>query len=437
MAGKQPRAVYSIDWLQVYCRVISRDKLTLAEGRDVYGRFSDIFGNHRHYKGAGATYYIKGYTQHFDVQYKARTVASISYLRVPPSGVPEWTATIRLANPVLYVSDWYFYLFDIADAYGLQPLRISRIDLACDLNYFIGGLLPSTFIRNYVCGGRRGYKRKGSNKWCVYAETIAGATAFQSIRWGSRASGVSVYMYNKSLELSQHDKPWIRELWLKNNLRSESVWRVEISISSTRHGLCELSTNILRPLMVDELAVEEDVRQYFLAFAGQYFSFTRWSDGKPIELLPKSNVQVRPRVLSLSAPSGRREAAIINYLTKLRNALFAWDGGDKYMLIDSIDDVLAVVNRLHFLKQGSVSTQKAVEDYWVDFIVELQELRRKSIFDTSTMRDAFSRYVARAVKSLPVFQMPTPRSVERKESILNELSKESQLEISFDEVINP
>lgn len=366
MSAKLPRLLYSVDWLQVFCL---RPLGNSLEWREKISPRSDKYGNHRQYKLAGAREYIQGYEQQRTIICNNYTIATVAWSPSDKRRRAEGCA-IKMVNPTLYCADWYFLLMDVLAVLEWSPHNLTRCDLAVDLNYFVGGLLPSTFIRKYVCKNNCSYIRHGSNKWALYGRKEMRATVFDSIRWGSRSSGVSVYLYNKSKELREvKDKPWIRKAWDKANLSSTlDVWRVEISITSQGLGLKSLANGMFHTLFIDDIAKPEYLQEIFLTFASHYFKFFRTDptakrkrDLKEVQLLPRQKEQVyKPTSLYEYVNSGRTERIVANKLFDIIEYLQERDFKDKYATINAIRKAETVFNEIHHIKSKSHQAETSI-----------------------------------------------------------------------------
>lgn len=366
MSSKIPRSSYSIDWLQVFCL---RPLGNSMKWNEKISPRSDKYGNHRTYKLAGAREYIQGYEQQRSIIYNNYTIATVAWTPSDKRKRAEGCA-VKMANPTLYCADWYFLLMDVLAVLEWKSHNLTRCDLAVDLNYFVGGLLPSTFIRKYVCKNNCSFIRHGSNKWALYGRKEMRATVFDSIRWGSRSSGVSIYLYNKSKELREvKDKPWIRAAWKKAELSSTlDVWRVEISITSQGLGLKSLADGMFHTLFIDDIAKPEYLQEIFLTFASHYFKFFRTDptakrkrDLKEVQLLPRPKEQVyKPTSLYEYVNSGRTERIVSNKLFDIVEYLQERDFADKYETIEAIKKAETVFNEIHHIKSKSHQAETAI-----------------------------------------------------------------------------
>lgn len=380
---KTARVAYSVDWLQLFCQV---PKGIPPEWIERMSDTSDQWGSHRTYKIVPSLHFIKGYTWQREVVYKQYTIATIACHPVDDR-VRQDGGAIKVANAVLYVTDWYFILMDILRTLGWLPLNITRVDLAADFNYFLNGLDPATFIRKYVCKQKASYIRVGSNKFAVYGIKDMRCTVFDSIRWGSRQSGISVYMYNKTKELTEvRDKPYIREAWKKADLSStRPVWRVEISITSQGLGLRDMFSHMVHNLFVDEFYESDMVRDMFKVYAAKYFRFLH-TDPKAkrkrdlreallLDLVTKS--PYKPVYLQETRDTGRMERIVSNKLIRMRDYVIARDAGDKYEYLSALDKVIALYNCHHNIKAELTSQYDALESSLAETISTIFQLPDK------------------------------------------------------------
>lgn len=411
---KVTRCCYSLDWLQLYCL----HEESFDENKTEYtSDTADRYGNHRYYKLVNSTEYIKGYSIQFAVKYRKYIVAHIAW---KPVGIRRETLScaIKIANAVLYTADWHFILYDILRCLNWTAKNITRCDLACDFNYFHGGLLPETFIRVYLTKSSNTYIRHGSNKWASIGTKEMHKNTFDYIRWGSRKSGISVYLYNKSKELrEQKFKPWIAKLWEENNLSIKDTWRVEISINSSGRGLKSVTDELIHSLFVDDLYREQAIKNIFTVYANQYFKFY-WKpkggaklkkDLKEVRLLPTEHtLKVRPTTLYDAQKSARRELNILRELRSFQAEIEEESDYRNYNFLLSLHDVIVEYGKRSFYAIECDVQRK-------DFLAELEqdikehttteELRQRAesvlqIKNDKQYRDEIARQIARKVVTL-------------------------------------
>lgn len=264
------RNVVSIDWLQILCtKRDNRVDTNLFFTSDQ----TNEHGMHNTYKLVDAKEFTMGYNYHKSVMLKDIVVAHISWCP-KRENVDENNCSIKIANNVLYTNMWHFILGDVCNALGWQVKSITRIDIACDMNYLMHGLHPELFIRKYIKGNCNGYIRCGSNKFSVIGEKYLQNTSMSYIRWGSRSSGVCTYLYNKSKEMRECSmKPWIIERWRGAGLNVKNVWRLEFSINSAGRGLKDIENGLIHSLFVDDIQTQSQLISIFQTYAKKYFHF--------------------------------------------------------------------------------------------------------------------------------------------------------------------
>lgn len=399
---KSPKVCYSIDWLQVYCKGSAEIQL----GQVFTSPRRDRLGYHRDYKIAKPREFVAGYEHVYAIMFKDYHVATIG-VQPRDKARPQWGCALKIANPVLYVADWFWIYEDILLALGWTARNITRIDLAADFNKFCNNINPDKFIAEYVSeptSSRSSWIRRGSNEWCVYGRKDMNATRFNSIRWGSRQSGVSTYMYCKSLELQDKKyKPWIVDAWERAGLhvwdadadgvaKLAKVWRVEISISSRGLKLKDRSADRLHTLFTDDVSTQEEVVCWFQTYARQYFQFCRLRkedttkrkrDLKPTQLLPdESAYTLKPTTLYTNVDSGRTERLISRHLHRLE-----WEVSDK--LFPNVSKVFSLAaahfDTLTHLKHARRGVEIALDDLVRTQVVDYRDEEVRAFNDLYAM----------------------------------------------------
>jgi hypothetical protein len=100
---------------------------------------------------------------------------------------------------------------------------------------------------------------------------------FNSARWGSPSSQVSVKLYNKTLELYEvKEKFWIRDAWTAARIdQSKPVWRLEFSVSSQAKNWVYDETGKVYNLRIDTLQDPESLLFMWSCLAAKYFVFSK------------------------------------------------------------------------------------------------------------------------------------------------------------------
>lgn len=204
--------------------------------------------------------------------------------------------SVKVANRLLYCSQWVDVLRMFLAAAGLRVNHLQRIDICADFNELSGGRKPAQFIRDYFTKprtSRPSFIRRGSNKFRTYGQKKLGLLDFQTLSFGTRDSPVQVNLYNKSEELKTKDKPYIRDLWQANGLQCDSVWRVEFSLNPQGMMLHKLTADYITEVTFEDAGVYSRLSALFTTFAERYFCFYYVSKEDEIK---RTRVEKLPRV---------------------------------------------------------------------------------------------------------------------------------------------
>ena len=175
------------------------------------------------------------------IKYKGAIFAHVFYDPRHPS-VSRTAAQVKLDNSALYNTHWPTILHAMLRACSMRFVRVVRVDVCADFEYFANGRLPLRFCQDYLSKpthARPTFVRKSSNKLACRVTKKYDKLLWETLSWGSRDSAVQVNLYNKTLELqTKHDKPWIRAKWREYGLPDDItsgtkryVWRVEFSLN--------------------------------------------------------------------------------------------------------------------------------------------------------------------------------------------------------------
>lgn len=251
------------------------------------------------------------------------------------------SVSIKVANRALYCESWAWFLRDVVSLLHLKYMGLTRVDLCADFQTFADGLSPRTFIARYLADGSVSdgvqYIRRGSNMYHVVGRkrrTALGTGDVESttscheyLRFGTRKSGVSAYLYNKSLELAESGKKkYIREFWERNGLiedESQPVFRLEFSLLSkgmtyeskqNKSVFKRLGLKNLSVLQVEDFLQSARLADIFFSYAQKYWCFHQVTDVKYVKDMPYVTLfdvdivpTIMPRDISRSLDSGRAE----------------------------------------------------------------------------------------------------------------------------------
>lgn len=203
---------------------------------------------------------------------------------------------VKVANRLLYCSQWVDVLRQFLCAAGLKVNHLQRVDICADFCEFSGGRKPAQFIRDYFSKprtSRPSFIRRGSNKFRTFGQKRLGMLDFETLSFGTRDSPVQVNIYNKSRELEKKDKPYIRDLWQANGLDTDNVWRVEFSLNPQGMVLHKLTADYITEVTFEDAAIYSKLSALFTTFAERYFCFYYVSKEDEIK---RTKVEKLPRV---------------------------------------------------------------------------------------------------------------------------------------------
>lgn len=240
MSSSKIRCV-NIDWLEVYC----------LESNERFPCNAEYF-RRQGYLVSEREYGTRVYKEMFTIT-NEQGDPLIEIRRNPASGtssfngLTELSTHIRLPNWMLYQSNPIDFLRDFLIKNDYIFVKIYRIDICYDFEFFDSGDLPARFARRYI---ERKYRKINQSELTAHAADNWSMFEWQSLSWGSRKSMVSTKMYNKTLELQQadNDKPWIKTCWMfhglidnpvsmtrsdgKGGLYKPEIWRIEFSMKA-------------------------------------------------------------------------------------------------------------------------------------------------------------------------------------------------------------
>lgn len=354
--------IISLDWFQVNCsRPLTQ---ALEERQFLQGTINPENNKPSLYETVRSKEFNPMFQHSMGVAMHGFQICTIFY-DPRPTSLKKTMCSIKMGNRILYSGNWAYYLVDIARALGWTINNITRVDLCADFHHFSGHLHPRTFIDRYLATGdydpeKPIYYRKGSNKFYTigrksvseFGNTMRATNSSDYLRFGTRSTGVSAYLYNKSAELrDKKDKPYISDIWAKAGLLQpdpdgtvNDIYRLELSINAgglnvkrlkdpeekadTRTAIYMLTNNV-RPLEVERLATDDFLTQaaienLFFAYASKYFAFQVMGPQKYKQYWPTLNlfdVQLKPTVkpytISRTFGTGVKERNAANAIQQL------------------------------------------------------------------------------------------------------------------------
>jgi|WetSurMetagenome_2_1015567.scaffolds.fasta_scaffold28773_2 hypothetical protein len=243
-----------IDWLQLYGHGCNFNTPLFEFKNKPYGT--------KHFNIITDCYYCHSHIAEIAHQPRSHILHSDSVL-------------IKFTNATLYKPNLKYIVNLLLSSIKFNLLHVTRVDFAVDFPKFANAMDPQKFINKFLHNkllkiGRGQFKLVGTQKH---------VNSYEYIRFGSNASDVSAYLYNKSLELNQvHNKPYIRENWVWYKDKQESwqqfdTWRLEFSVKNHKLTFLNHDTGELIPISLESV-LSDDTRQFiYSSLLDHYFYF--------------------------------------------------------------------------------------------------------------------------------------------------------------------
>ncbi len=210
------------------------------------------------------------------------------------SFIPWDSAVLKLNNRLLYYENYLPLLREILDDFSLTFVNYSRLDFASDFHSFSGGLSPVEFVNriadgSFIFRGRKNQRFIASEGY----ELNRAGRCFNALKLGSRASDITIQLYNKTKELlKKSSKPWIVDFWKSNFLDPDKeVWRLEFSLKKSDKTLVDFETGEALANWKDiNLISKENIHRLYTILYNQHFQVAYHEEGKqfcrlnPVEL---------------------------------------------------------------------------------------------------------------------------------------------------------
>lgn len=243
---EQKRCV-NIDWLEVYCMESVSNFPCNAE----YYRLHGYQVRERSY---GTRQYREMFTlldRHDQPFIEIRRNPVSSDVENANNGIfSEYSTHIKLVNCYCYLDNAVDVFSQFLHQHDYEIVRLYRLDLCMDFEYFDKGDDPQKFLARYMAGR---YAKINQCNLSGHASDGWDGRQWNSVSWGSPKSMVSTKLYNKTKELKEaKDKPYIRIAWFSAGLVDDwnkltknkpdgtvyepTIWRVEFSIRSSARG---------------------------------------------------------------------------------------------------------------------------------------------------------------------------------------------------------
>jgi hypothetical protein len=285
----------------------------------------------------------------------------------------EKSVIIKIANRVLYSTQYVRFCYALIEAFKLQYKGITRLDLCYDCNRFKGGMSPARFIHQFVFSNDTTSSiiaRKGRDEFsCHGSKGFGQGSKINYIAFGSPKSRYHAYIYDKTLELDQvKDKPWIRDVWSENGIISDDthhVWRAEISIKSDGTDILNMGTGELFRLSPAYLDHRRQIEHLFHVYADKVLSFSRGTgqkrkkDYKKIELFEgEIDHTLKPTQVSNRHDFGRIEKVCANLLNRLSETYIDLETYNKKSINDCVKFLIYLSNGKRDLVEKSLEAME-------------------------------------------------------------------------------
>lgn len=315
MRYNYPYAI-NVDWLQVFCHDRNSGMLNeIYYERSAY-EFHLLPHGSRHFKELWEVYNEDG-DKYAIIQ------------RTPHSSIISSDGSIiQLCNRELYKPHYAAEFLLFLSAHKFTYKSISRLDVCFDSNVLRNRLRHSNLIKGLMQGTIL-KNNQSKVQWNFSSIANVGTPMVcNSCAFGSKSSGVSTKMYNKTLEMAEvKNKPYISENWVYNGLDiTQDVWRIEISIKSDASTTIRTESGEIFRITADSLKMQQTIEDIFFSYAKKYFSFKSNNGTKNKTRMPDYLIFPDERIVTLHPvriteckDSGRSDRIFLKKLLSLQN----------------------------------------------------------------------------------------------------------------------
>lgn len=263
----------SIDWLSFYVRFGNGVFMPVAQP-DEYNQELWSWGYRKEQHGT------KQFKDLWHVCFDGEPFADVQ--STPHSSIiGANTGIVKFENRLLYSCNLWNLVNCFLEQHNIEVLSISRVDICADFNQFLDydcRQFVDDFLNSKIRHKGRGigaaYFNHYSQKVGTFSQSIV---KYTGLSFGSRESGVRVYLYNKTFELnSVKNKPYIRDFWKNAGLdTSKDVWRLEVSITSSGRKFKDKSSGEEKEIERLDLSNAPELVKLYHTFEKKYFAFVR------------------------------------------------------------------------------------------------------------------------------------------------------------------
>lgn len=305
----------SIDWLSIYCDV---SQMVHAEGYDFQR------------EPYGTSVYADMYTI-----YQYGEELAILTCNPRSTALKAGTGVLKILNPILYQPQLADLVYNLLYCCHIGFINISRLDLCADFNHFEDYPDMQDFFQDFLMTklwkiGQAKYKvcadkaEKIQGEWFKMIGLQSSRHCYQYLRFGSKVSKVSAYLYNKTQEFRDvKRKNYIAEAWKANGIEeSLEVWRLEFSLKGDGIKFLNKETKMWQSKSLEMVLDPIQRAQVFDALYCKYWEF-RYNDGQKrkdrmqrANLLPIESSILKPVVIDCSDETSREEKRMISAIER-------------------------------------------------------------------------------------------------------------------------
>ena len=161
---------------------------------------------------------------------------------------------IRLSNYECYRPNCVQKLQEFFLRFGLEPQSITRIDICLDVLHCDDGQDMGQFIHDYIL--EKYYKvhiariaphgpEVNGSFFNAHGKEAMYKREYNSIKWGSPTSAISVKIYNKTQEMAEvKNKPYILDQWRAAGLIDEADINQAAKLQAVRYNIAKLTKGL-------------------------------------------------------------------------------------------------------------------------------------------------------------------------------------------------
>ena len=373
----------SIDWLSIYC-----DCSHMVQNEDY------IFDKEPY----GTSVYADMYTIY-------RYGEEIAVLTCNPrsSALTKGTGVLKILNPILYEGYLSEIVYQLLYKCNIIFLNISRLDLCADFNHFEAYPDMQQFFQDFLTLklwkiGASKYKvcaNKATEFDSDYFKLIglqSSRHTYQYLRFGSKVSKVSAYLYNKTQEFRDvKRKNYIAEAWEANDIdESQEVWRLEFSLKGDGIKFLNQETKLWQSKNLEMVLDPIQRVQLYNALYLKYWDF-RVNDGqqrkdrmKHAKLLPIESSILRPVVINHSDVTSREDKRMITAIERTYDEVRIKRQTRDMLFEDAIKEIVNFkgLRDWHAEKYGAKYADMEFAEQYIEEEQRKEEMRQNpSLFD--------------------------------------------------------